>query len=80
MDGLSPCFVCRGQYWLVYLPMLYVMNKKGWYITRFCRANKRTHPRILMGAPVVTDPTLGESLYFVSESYLTGSYDICLTL
>ena len=27
MVGLSPCFVCRGQYWLVYLPMLYVMNK-----------------------------------------------------
>ena len=21
---------------LVYLPMLYVMNKNGWYITRFC--------------------------------------------
>ena len=36
MVGLSPCFVCRGQYWLVYLPMLYVMNKNGWYITRFC--------------------------------------------
>ena len=36
MDGLSPCFVCRGQYWLVYLPMLYVMNKNGMYITRFC--------------------------------------------
>ena len=29
MIGLSPCFVCRGQYWLVYLPMLYVMNKNG---------------------------------------------------
>ena len=36
MVGLSPCFVCRGQNWLVYLPMLYVMNKNGWYITRFC--------------------------------------------
>ena len=36
MIGLSPCFVCRGQYWLVYLPMLYVMDKNGWYITRFC--------------------------------------------
>ena len=36
MVSLSPCFVCRGQYWLVYLPMLYVMNKNGWYITRFC--------------------------------------------
>ena len=35
-DGLSPCFVCRRQYWLVCLPMLYVMNKNGWYITRFC--------------------------------------------
>ena len=33
---LSPCLICRGQYWLVYLPMLYVMNKNGWYITRFC--------------------------------------------
>ena len=36
MIGLSPCFVFRGQHWLVYLPMLYVMNKNGWYITRFC--------------------------------------------
>ena len=34
MVGLSLCFVCRGQYWLVYLPMLYVMNKIGWYINR----------------------------------------------
>ena len=33
MIGLSPCFVCRGQYWLVYLPMLYVMNKNCWYIS-----------------------------------------------
>ena len=44
------------------------------------RANKRMHPRILMDAPVVTDPTLRKSLNFVSESYLTGSYDICLSL
>ena len=50
MIGLSPCFVCRGQYWLVYLPILYVMNKNwlvyqpvlsvvdknSWYLNRFC--------------------------------------------
>ena len=36
MGSLSPCFVCRRQYWLVYLPMLCAMNKTGWYITRFC--------------------------------------------
>ena len=36
MIGLSPGFVCRGKYWLVYLPMLYVMNKNGWYIPLFC--------------------------------------------
>ena len=36
MIGLSPCFVCRGQYWLVYLPVLSVVDNIGWYITRFC--------------------------------------------
>ena len=33
MDGLSPCFVCRGQYWLVYHPVLSVMDSNGWYIS-----------------------------------------------
>ena len=34
--GKSPCFVCREQYWLLYIPGLCAMNKTGWYITRFC--------------------------------------------
>ena len=39
MIGLSPCFVCRGQYvcdeqkWLVYHPVLSVMDSNGWYIS-----------------------------------------------
>ena len=36
MVGKSPCFVCREQYWLLYIPGLCAMNKTGWYITRFC--------------------------------------------
>ena len=34
--GKSPCFVCREQYWLLYIPGLCAMNKTGWYITRIC--------------------------------------------
>ena len=34
--GKSPCFVCREQYWLLYIPGLFAMNKTGLYITRFC--------------------------------------------
>ena len=46
MIVLSPCFVCRGQYWLVspyivydeqkwlvYHPVLSVMDSNGWYIS-----------------------------------------------
>ena len=47
MMGLSPCFVCRGkilvgispyvvcdeQKWLVYHPVLSVMDSNGWYIS-----------------------------------------------
>ena len=46
MIGLSPCFVCRGQYWLVspyvvcdeqkwlvYHPVLSVMDSNGWFIS-----------------------------------------------
>ena len=28
--------VCRGQYRLVYQPVLSVMDKIGWYFTQFC--------------------------------------------
>ena len=36
MVGISPSFICHGQYWLVYLQVLSVMNNNGWYINRFC--------------------------------------------
>ena len=68
---------------MVYVRCVNMYINKALLQSRRCynrRANKRTHPRILMGAPVVTDPTLGESLNFVSESYLTGSHDIRLSL
>ena len=34
--GISIGFVCRGQYWLVYLPVLSVVYNNGWYITLIC--------------------------------------------
>ena len=36
MIGLSPCLSVVDNIGLVYLPMLFVMNKNGWYITRIC--------------------------------------------
>ena len=49
MVGISPCFVCRGQKWMVYQPILSVMEiivdissgfclswTKNWYINQFC--------------------------------------------
>ena len=36
MVGISPSFVCHGQYWLVYLTVLSVMGNIDWYINRFC--------------------------------------------
>ena len=36
MVGLSPKFVCHGQYWLLYLPVFSVVDNNGWYITWFC--------------------------------------------
>ena len=36
IGSLSPCFVCRGQYWLVYLPVLSVVNNIGCYISLVC--------------------------------------------
>ena len=35
MVGISPSFVCRGQYWLIYLTVLSVMGNIDWYINRF---------------------------------------------
>ena len=35
MVGLSPKFVCHGQYWLLYLPVLSVVDNNDWYINRF---------------------------------------------
>ena len=39
MVGISPCFVCHEQYWLVYHRGLSVMDNIGWYISKFffCR-------------------------------------------
>ena len=34
--GISTGFVCQGRYWFVYLPVVFVMNFNGWYITQFC--------------------------------------------
>ena len=34
MVGISPCFVCYGQQWLVYLLGFSVVDKIGWYINR----------------------------------------------
>ena len=34
--GISTGFVCHGQYWFVYLLVVFVMNYNGWYITQFC--------------------------------------------
>ena len=36
MDCSSPCFVCRGQYRLVYHPVLSVLDNNGWKINLFC--------------------------------------------
>ena len=36
MVGISSSFVCRGQYWLVYYPVLSVMDSYGWNISQFC--------------------------------------------
>ena len=36
MVGISSSFVCRGQYWLVYHPVLFFMDNIGWYISQFC--------------------------------------------
>ena len=30
MVGISPSFFCRGQNWLVYQPVLSVMDNIGW--------------------------------------------------
>ena len=38
MVGISPSFFCRGQNWLVYQPVLSVVDKNSWYINRFCRS------------------------------------------
>ena len=34
MVGISPRFFCRGQNWLVYQPVLSVVDKNRWYINR----------------------------------------------
>ena len=34
--GILTGFVYHGQYWFVYLPVVFVMNYNGWYITQFC--------------------------------------------
>ena len=34
--GISTGFVCHGQYWLVYQPVLSVGENNGGYITLFC--------------------------------------------
>ena len=36
MVGISSSFVCRGQYWWVNHPVLFVMDNIGWYISQFC--------------------------------------------
>ena len=36
MDCSSPCFVCRGQYRLVYHLVLSVLDNNGWKINLFC--------------------------------------------
>ena len=38
MVCISPSFFCRGQNWLVYQPVLSVVDKNSWYINRFCRS------------------------------------------
>ena len=38
MVGISPSFFCRGHNWLVYQPVLSVVDKNSWYINRFCRS------------------------------------------
>ena len=38
MVGISPSFFCCGQNWLVYQPVLSVVDKNSWYINRFCRS------------------------------------------
>ena len=38
MVGISPSFFCRGQNWLVYQPVLSVVDKNSWYINRFSRS------------------------------------------
>ena len=58
MGSLSPCFVRRGQYWLVYLPMLYVMNKK-WLVY---------HPVL----SVMDSNSLYISLFILSWTKLVG--------
>ena len=35
MVGISPSFVCHGQYWLIYLTVLSVMGNIDWYINVF---------------------------------------------
>ena len=34
--GISTGFVCHGQYWFLYLPVVFVMNYNGWYMTQLC--------------------------------------------
>ena len=36
--GISTGFVCCGQKWLVYQPVLSVVDNIGWYISRMCLA------------------------------------------
>ena len=38
MVGISPSFFCHGQNWLVYQPVLSVVDNIGWYISRMCLA------------------------------------------
>ena len=36
MVGISPIFVCLGQFRCVYDPVLSIVDNIGWYITWFC--------------------------------------------
>ena len=38
LAGISTGFVCRRQKWLVYQPVLSVVDNIGWYISRICLA------------------------------------------
>ena len=36
MVGTSTSFVCHGQNWLVFHPVLSVVDNNSWYISQFC--------------------------------------------